>query len=227
MPIDPLPRALFAAPTLAVARRLLGQRLVRRLDGELLVGRIVEAEAYGGTDDSTSHAYHGPRGRAKGMFGQVGRAYVYLIYGVHSCLNVVAHPQDAAGAVLIRALAPETGIDRMRTLRGEAPLHQVARGPGRLCAALLIDRGLEGVDLCDPASPLYLAAGLPVPDGAVSAGQRVGVRGRPEDMSLPWRLFITGDPSVSRQRSQWPATPAASSDGLPKPDRGAPGPDGL
>ncbi len=215
--LDSLPPAFFADQPFAVTRRLLGQRLVRRLDGEVLVGRIVEAEAYGGIEDSTSHAYRGQHGRAKRMFGPVGRAYVYLIYGMHRCLNVVAHAEDGAGAVLIRALAPEGGMARMSALRRGAPLHLLASGPGRLCDALLIDRSLDGIDLCDPRSSLFLAAGPAVPDGVVAASPRVGVRGRPADMQVPWRLYVTDDPNVSRGHPGRNTTAAAHSGVFPEP----------
>jgi DNA-3-methyladenine glycosylase len=200
MTLAALPRDFFAAEPLDVARRLLSQRVVRRIDGALLAGRIVEVEAYGGREDTTSHASRGANGRAAGMFGQVGRAYVYLIYGIHSCLNVVAHADDQAGAVLIRALAPEEGVEQMRALRGGAAGHLVASGPGRLCKALAIDRALDGLDLCCPAGPLSIAPGPQVPDAAVSSSVRVGVVGRPDDTLLPWRLYITDDPNVSPGR---------------------------
>src|SRR4051794_39613024 len=111
MDYEVLPRAFFAADPVDVARRLLGQYLVRHVTGQSLAGRIVEAEAYGAGQDSTSHAHRGPGGRASGMFGAVGYAYVYLIYGMHRCLNVVAHADGQAGAVLIRALAPIAGVE--------------------------------------------------------------------------------------------------------------------
>ena len=200
MSFDPLPRDFFSHEPLVVARRLLGKRLVRCFEGKLFVGRIVEVEAYGGQEDSTSHAFRGARGRAMGLFGSVGHAYVYLIYGMYSCLNVVAHPAGGVGAVLIRALAPECGVEQMRSLRKGAPSHLLASGPGRLCNALAIDRTFDGIDLCDQASPLYLAAGSAVPDTAVTAGPRIGVRGRPEDLVWPWRLFLADDPNVSPGR---------------------------
>jgi DNA-3-methyladenine glycosylase len=200
MTSEALPRGFFVAEPLDVARRLVGQRVVRRIDGAILAGRIVEVEAYGGREDTTSHASRGANGRAAGMFGQVGRAYVYLIYGIHSCLNVVAHADGAAGAVLIRALAPEEGVEHMGALRGGAAGHLIASGPGRLCRAMAIDRALDGLDLCDPAGPLFIASGPSIPDIAVSSSVRVGVVGRPDDILLPWRLYITDDPNVSPGR---------------------------
>lgn len=200
MDFAPLPSRLLEGTPLTVARRLLGQRLVRRVDGVTVAGRIVEVEAYGGRDDSTSHAVRGASGRARGMFGPAGRAYIYLIYGMHTCLNVVAHEAGGVGAVLIRALAPETGLDHMRSRRGGVAPHLLTSGPGRLCKALAIERSLDGVDLCGEESLLLLAAGAAVPDQAVVAGPRVGVVGRPEDVAWPGRLYIAGDPNVSPGR---------------------------
>jgi DNA-3-methyladenine glycosylase len=104
------------------------------------------------------------------------------------------------GAVLIRALAPELGIERMRELRKGAPPHLVASGPGRLCAALAIDRSFDGANLCDGDGQLFLAAGPPVAEDSITAGPRVGVVGRPEDIVRAWRLYVTHDPHVSPGR---------------------------
>jgi DNA-3-methyladenine glycosylase len=134
------------------------------------------------------------------MFGAVGYAYVYLIYGMHHCLNVVAHAEGQAGAVLIRALAPEIGCERMRLLRRGAASHLIASGPGRLCAALGIDGSLDGHDLLAPSNALVLASGPPVPDGEIHAGPRVGVRGSPEHVALPWRFYLPADRNVSPGR---------------------------
>ncbi len=191
---DALPPQFYEDETLAIARRLLGQRLVRRIGDDLLVGAIVETEAYGGSNDSTSHAFRGPTPRAAGMFGPVGRAYVYLIYGMYSCLNIVAHEPGGVGAVLIRALVPEHGLERMYEHRGTRVPRLIASGPGRLCMALRIDRSHNGVDLCDASGPLYVAPGTVVQDAAVVAGPRVGVKGRPNDVVLPWRLHV--DPAA-------------------------------
>lgn len=200
MQIELLPRSFFAADTAVVARRLLGQRVVRYLDGDVLAGRIVETEAYGAQHDSTSHAYRGPGGRANGMFGAVGHAYVYLIYGMHHCLNVTAHTAGHGGAVLIRAIEPEIGIEQMLLRRKGVAPHLLGSGPGRLCAALAIDRTFDGRDLLEPSGELLLAAGAAVPGEAVRAGPRVGVVGKPEHVTLPWRFYLPANPNVSRGR---------------------------
>ena len=114
-----LPRDFYAREPVVVAEDLLGQRLARVLDGVALSGRIVETEAYRGTEDAASHARMGRTDRNAPMFGPPGHAYVYFIYGMHWMFNISAHPQDSPGAVLIRALEPEGGIDVMSRLRGQ------------------------------------------------------------------------------------------------------------
>jgi DNA-3-methyladenine glycosylase len=144
MPITP---DLFAQSTLEVARRLVGMELVSGVDGEVVSGRIVEAEAYLGPDDPASHAAGGPTARSAIMFGPPGVAYVYLIYGMHHCLNVVTRPAGSPGAVLIRALEPKTGLETMARRRlGARPRQErslfrrdLCNGPGKLCQALGVD----------------------------------------------------------------------------------------
>lgn len=200
MNLEPLAGEILAQPVEAAARALLGQRLVRRYGDELLVGRIVETEAYGGGANSTSHAFRGARGRATPMAGAVGLAYVYLIYGVHICLNVVAHPAGEVGAVLIRALAPEAGAAMMARLRNGAAPKLLTSGPGRLAQALAITREWSGRTLLDPGGELWLAAGPAVPAAEVAVGPRVGVVGSEEDCARPWRFWVGDDPNVSRRR---------------------------
>ncbi len=165
-------------PVLTVARDLLGRHLVRILDGERLVLRLVETEAYAGETDAASHAHGGPTPRNRVMFGPPGASYVYLIYGLHHCLNLVCGPASEAAAVLLRAGEPLDGLERMAALRAGRPRRDWARGPGRLCAALALDRRHDGLAL--PHPELWLEAGSPLPDAAVARGPRVGVglRGR-------------------------------------------------
>src|SRR6187402_3364946 len=146
----PLPREFFARPTVEVARDLLGTLLCRQTVDGLTIGRIVETEAYGGPEDLASHSRAGRTRRTAPMFGEVGHAYVYLVYGMHECLNVVARPASAeAGAVLLRAIEPVTGLDLMRTRRDRAadPDARLASGPAKLCQAMAVDRSLDGHDL--------------------------------------------------------------------------------
>jgi DNA-3-methyladenine glycosylase len=192
------PRSSFGAArlrrsTAAVARELLGARLVSEVDGQRAVGVIVETEAYLGPDDPASHAAtrSGVTPRNRAMFGPAGRAYVYRSYGIHWCLNVVTGPVGRAGAVLIRGLEPLEGEDVMARRRGRAA--ELASGPGRLCQALGITGGLYGHDLELP--PLRLVQGWEVPDDLVDVSGRIGVR---EAADWPLRFFVKGSPGVSR-----------------------------
>lgn len=167
----------LAGSVLDVAPRLLGATLSH---GDLAV-RITEVEAYDGANDPGSHAANGPTLRNRVMFGPPGHLYVYLIYGMHHCANVVCGPEGRPSAVLLRA----------GQIDGSAP--QTAQGPGRLCRALGIDRGLSGVDLV--TGPVRLELGEPLPATSLASGPRVGLRQAAE---FPWRFWIAGDPSVSR-----------------------------
>ncbi len=193
----PLPRAFYEQPTLRVAQALLGCYLVREYRGQRLVGRILETEAYVGPDDQASHASVGKTQRNAVMFGPAGHAYVYVIYGIHHCLNVVTERPGYPAAVLIRALEPVAGIEIMRQLRGGRPDRELANGPGKLCQALAIDRRFNGHDLC-AGRDLWIAAGEPVPDDQIVTGPRVGVRGDERALRAPWRFAIRGHPGVSK-----------------------------
>ena len=171
------------------------------MDGRLTSGRIVETEAYHGAEDRASHARAGLTRRTQTMHGPVGHAYVYLVYGMHYCLNVVARAQAAvAGAVLVRALEPVDGVEVMRLRRGRSadPDHRLCAGPARLTQALAIDRTLDGHDLTTGAD-LWLAGGGPRPGESVGTGPRVGIGYAGEDWSArPWRFWLAGNRSVSR-----------------------------
>ncbi|HEY5628061.1 MAG TPA: DNA-3-methyladenine glycosylase [Candidatus Limnocylindrales bacterium] len=203
----PFPRDLLAGDTLLAAHALLGARLVREADAAVLTrreGRIVEVEAYVGLGDRASHARMGLTARNRPMFGPPGFAYVYLVYGMHHCLNVVTEAAGRPAAVLIRAVEPIAGLDAMRAGRGGRTRladHRLAAGPGNVGAAFGIDRSFSGLDLCDPAARLHLAArpeGEPPP--VVVAGPRVGIAYAGEPWaSVPWRLAIAGSPALSRR----------------------------
>lgn len=170
-------REVLSGPVLEVAPRLLGATLRH---GQLAV-RITEVEAYDGPHDPGSHAFRGPTPRNQVMFGPPGFLYVYLIYGMHHCANVVCGPEGQPSAVLLRA------GEIVGTASG------TARGPGRLCQALGIDRSLTGTDLTSGSVTLHL--GEPLATGVISTGPRVGLRLAAD---RPWRFWLTGDPSVSR-----------------------------
>jgi DNA-3-methyladenine glycosylase len=156
-------------------------------DGEVAI-RIVEVEAYAGHRDPASHAYRGPGVKNAVMFGPPGRAYVYLSYGVHYCLNVVCHPEGVGGGILLRAGEVVAGVDEARRRRkGQRDL---ARGPGRLGQALAVTPADSGTDL--RTGRLRLAPGDPAP--GVARGPRVGVS---KAWEVDWRFWIPGDPFVS------------------------------
>ncbi len=197
MNLAPFPRAFYDRDTVQVAKDLLGAYLVRELDGHLLVGRIVETEAYVGMDDRASHASVGRTRRNAVMFGPPGYAYVYVIYGIHHCLNVVTEREGFPAAVLIRAVEPVQGVDIMRRLRGGRPDRELTNGPGKLCQALGIDLRLYGHDLC-AGEHLWIAPGALKSDESIVQGPRVGVQGDKRALTVPWRFAIKGHPYVSR-----------------------------
>lgn len=188
-----LPRAFFARPALAVARDLLGTRLVRLSGGTRLSGTIVETEAYVGTEDLGCHAKAGRTERNRTMWGPPGHAYVYFTYGMHWMLNAVTETDGHPGAVLIRAIAPEEGVEEMARRRGGRPLPALADGPAKLCQALGVDGTLDGADLCAPGAELFVEEGEPAPDAQVVTGPRVGLYSVPEPWkSMPWRFRWRG-----------------------------------
>lgn len=186
----PLPRPFYLRPTLEVARSLLGQRLVRVLDGQRLAGRITEVEAYVGEDDLASHAARGRTGRNRTMYGRGGLAYVYFIYGMHYCLNVVTEAEGYPAAILIRSMEPLEGVEAMRRLRKGRPVGELTSGPARLCQALAIDRALDGHDLTLGVE-LWLEADGAVTDAWVRRTPRVNVVGDARARQTPWRLVVS------------------------------------
>jgi DNA-3-methyladenine glycosylase len=182
-----LGRRFFSGPTLEVAPALIGARLVHAVGpGDRRVGRIVETEAYLGPTDQASHARRGPTPRAQVMYGPPGHAYVYLIYGMYHCLNLVTEPEGVAHAVLIRAVEPLQGITG-RT-----------QGPGLVCKGMGIDLALNGADLCTASGSLWVEPRRgPAPPVGVSA--RIGVEYAGEWARKPWRFFLPGNPFVSRR----------------------------
>jgi DNA-3-methyladenine glycosylase len=200
--LAPLPAAFYRRETAAVARDLLGRWLVRRVGGERLVLRIVEAEAYLGAPDRASHAWAGRRtARNESLYLPGGHAYVYFIYGMHHCLNAVTGEPDLGSAVLLRAGEPVAGEAAMAARRGllRPPRPgDLAGGPGRLCHALAIDRALDGAPL--QRGGLVIAAGEPAPAAAIAAGPRIGVAYAGEAAAWPLRFALRGNPHVSRPR---------------------------
>lgn len=201
-PLSPLPLSFYRRPAETVARDLLGRYLVREIEGERLVLRLVEVEAYLGAPDRASHAWGGRRSpRNASLYLPGGHAYVYFIYGMHWCLNAVTGEADVGSAVLLRAGEPIAGEERMRRNRGRPEPTRpgdLAGGPGKLCQALAIDRACDGVRL--DRGPLQLTAGEPVPPSKVVAGPRIGVAYAGEAAAWPLRFAIAGNSHVSRPR---------------------------
>lgn len=201
----PLPLRFYARDSREVARALIGCRLVRDLpDGERLVVRLTEVEAYlGDGSDPASHAHPGPTARNRSMFGPPARLYAYRSYGIHTCVNVVCEAAGRAAAVLLRAGEPRLGFARMTTLRGlgrDARPEQLTVGPGRLAQALGLDLDHDGTCLRRGAVRLH----GPDPDDAaprIETGPRVGIT-RATD--LPYRYFEAADEADARRgRSRW------------------------
>lgn len=188
MDLRPLSRRYYARPALELARELIGRLLVRELNGRLLIGRVVEAEAYG-PNDPASHSFRGPTPRNASMFGFPGSAYVYISHGIHHCLNAVAKPPSA---VLLRALEPLEGIEEMRRRRRTDRERLLCAGPGRLCEALGIGRNLDGHDLTS-GEGLWIARGHRARDVVVTP--RVGLN---VAIDWPWRFVLAGSPFASR-----------------------------
>jgi DNA-3-methyladenine glycosylase len=192
-----LSRSFFKRPTLAVARDLLGARLVRlEAGGRRLSGWIVEAEAYVGSEDLGCHGRAGRTARNASMWGPPGHAYVYFTYGMHWCLNVVTEAEGFPAAVLIRALLPVEGLARMLRRRSGTPAGRLdpTGGPAKLSQALGLDRRFDGHDLCAPQARLFLERGRQIPDSDVTTGPRVGLINVAEPWrSLPWRFLVRPD----------------------------------
>jgi DNA-3-methyladenine glycosylase len=190
-----LPSSFYARPALTVARELLGTHLVLEEGRARRVGRIVETEAYIGEHDLACHAAKGLTPRTEVLFGPPGRAYVYLIYGMHHCFNVVTEAPGVAAAVLVRAVEPVEGF----------PPETRLDGPGRLCRAFGITLAHNRLDL--QASPLYLTAGEAVAEGKVARGPRVGVDYAGPWADEPFRLWVKDSRHVSKGPAKRPRRP--------------------
>ena len=197
-----LPRSFFRRSAETVARELLGCYLVRRLDGDRLVLRLVETEAYLGAEDRASHAWNGRRtARNESLYLAGGHAYVYLIYGLHHCLNVVTGERDVGSAVLLRAAESVAGELQMQENRGlgrRLRPGDLAGGPGKLCHALAVDRRQDGLSLL--RGELIVARGEPLDGERIAAGPRIGIDYAGEAAGWPLRFAELGNPEVSRPR---------------------------
>lgn len=177
--------SFFRRDVRIVARELIGCRLVTLIGGERTGGIVVETEAYLAEEDEASHSYSGLTGRNASMFRSGGHAYVYLIYGMHFCFNVVAGEEGRGEAVLIRAIEPVEGIEAMRRRRRGRGDRELANGPAKLTVALGIDRRHDGLDLT-VSSMIRMEEGTVVPDDDIEVTPRIGIT-RSADLLLRWR----------------------------------------
>jgi DNA-3-methyladenine glycosylase len=191
-------RERLVVDVLPAARLLLGSHLVADGPEGQVVVRLVELEAYRGSDDPAAHSYRGRTARNAVMFGPPGHLYVYFVYGMHFCANISCLPDGEPGAVLLRAAEVVSGLSAARlrrpTARSDAEL---ARGPARLATVLGLGREHNGLDLTNPSSPARLLPGDPVPAGQVRTGPRVGVAAAQD---RPWRFWVHGSSAVSPYR---------------------------
>ncbi|MDW7652425.1 MAG: DNA-3-methyladenine glycosylase [Bacillota bacterium] len=188
-----LPVSFYSSPTVDMAKSLLGKILVHETEEGLTAGRIVETEAYLSRCDAACHASRGKTARNAAMFGPAGTAYVYLIYGVHYCFNVVTGCEGEGEAVLVRALEPVCGLQIMAKRRSTEVKKQLASGPGKLCQAMAIDIRQNGLALT--SGPLFVTDdGYTIEE--IMAVPRIGISVAAE---LPLRFYPAGNPYVSRK----------------------------
>jgi len=190
--------------SLEVAPRLLGKILTRIQDGKRLSGKIVEVEAYMGPDDKAAHSYGNKRTkRNEVMFGPPGYAYVYMIYGMYYCMNVITSPENVPHGVLIRAVEPLEGLEYMSLNRYNLPLEDLTpsklrnltRGPGRLCNAMNIDLSLNGASLLGPE--IFIEEPAAHEEFTIASSPRINISYAQEAVSYPWRFYIEGNRYVS------------------------------
>ena len=194
-----LPRKFYIRPVLTVAKDLLGKVLIRKDENKILAARIVEVEAYDGKVDKASHSFNGKTKRNEVMFNEGGYFYVYFTYGAHFCSNVVTGKSDHGAAVLIRAVEPLIGIDKMiknrfnRNLKSEKEIYNLTSGPGKVCKAFDFDKEHSGLDLTN--SDVFIIDQPRLRKNKIGISKRIGIT---KSVSLPWRFFEIGNPYLSR-----------------------------
>jgi DNA-3-methyladenine glycosylase len=194
MRVQVLPREFYARGTVHVAQALLGKCLVRSIDRDRMVGRIVEVEAYRGRDDPASHAFRGPTLRNAPMYGEPGHAYIYFTYGNHYCLNITTQETGTPGAVLIRAIEPVEGLRAMKRLRPNVLDRDLTNGPGKLTRALGIDKTLNETDMAVPG--LLFITCSDYTKVKVERSPRIGISTGKDRL---WRFYIKDNKFVSRR----------------------------
>lgn len=194
-----LPRKFYIRPVLAVAKDLLGKILIKKDGNRVFAGRIVEVEAYDGKIDEAAHTFNGKTKRNEVMFSEGGYFYVYFTYGAHFCCNVVVGKQNHGAAVLIRAVQPLLGIDKMienrfgRELKSEKEIYNLTSGPGKVCKAFGITKEHSGLDLTNSSVLIIDQSKLKI--NMIGVSKRIGIT---KSVSLPWRFFEIGNPYLSR-----------------------------
>ena len=193
-----LPETFFQKAVLKIAPKLLGKYFVKKEGQKLLIGKIIEVEAYVDKIDEASHSFNGVTNRNKLMFASGGKLYVYFIYGNHYCCNVVCDKEGVGSAVLIRALEPLKGIEIMverRFRKSEVTAKEflnLTNGPGKICRAFNIAKDENGMDLC--GEEIFLAEGEKVPKRNILQSPRIGIK---KSKELPWRFYLKDNPFVS------------------------------
>ena len=190
----------FERPTLEVARELLGQRLVKLDDdGMRISGMICETEAYIGTEDDGCHAKAGLTTRNRSMWGPAGFSYVYFTYGMHWMLNLVTERDGFPAAVLLRAVFPHEGLERIRARRARQPQKRWTDGPAKLCQAFGVHGEHDGLDICIVDAVIFVEQSQGIPDSSVTVGPRVGLNRVAEPWkSVPWRFRVSNDDFANR-----------------------------
>ncbi len=188
-------KILLRQPTLEVAQSLLGFHLYSGSGTRVCGGEIVEVEAYRGDVDPASHCYHRRTPRNEIMFQEPGHIYVYMIYGLHYCVNIVTELPDFGAAVLIRAIRPTLGINLMARRRKTKNLKLLCNGPARLCQAMGIDQRLNGTYLHN-SDKIWLSPGKLYKPADIATGARIGIS---KGLDLPWRFYLKDNPWVSRR----------------------------
>lgn len=193
----PLPREFYLRHPALVGPELLNKLLVRE-DGR--IGRIVEVEAYAGSEDAAAHSFRGKTARNSSMFGIGGHLYVYFTYGMHWCANAVCGVEGEGHGVLLRAMDPLLGLDLMRQARGQpARDRDVASGPGKLGQAMGMNKSWDGADLVTGDRGIWIASDGTPPPAIPVAGARIGIR---HATDLPWRWHVNGNAHVSKPRTR-------------------------
>ncbi len=198
-----LDREFYDRDSVLVAKELLGKILVHETNGQRISAKIVETEAYMGVEDKAAHSYGGKRTpRVEVMYGSSGFSYIFMIYGMHCCFNIVTNEKEKPQAVLIRAAEPLEGVEWMAQKRFEKPYEQLTKlqrrgltnGPGKLCCALSLDRSFNGMDLC--GDEVYVEDGKTRNSNIVTT-KRVNIDYAEEARDYPWRFYIKDNEYVS------------------------------